>query len=141
MPTTRERLVASAAIAGGVLMAAGAFLPWLSLYAGLYPLRGVIGLNGRIVAAGGAVCLAAGVTSWLRPARSVRWVVALVGGGLTGFGGWLIVQLLITYRNLGANPMLVPQLGPGLFVAVAGSLLAGASAITLWSAARPASRG
>ena len=68
-------------------------------------------------------------------------MVALVGGGVTGFGVWLIVQLLITYRNLGANPMLVPQLGPGLFVAVAGSLLAGASAITVWSAARPASRG
>jgi hypothetical protein len=141
MPTTRDRLVASAAIAGGVLMAAGAFLPWLSLYAGLYPLRGVIGLNGRIVAAGGAICLAAGITSWLRPASRVRSLVALVGGGLTGFCVWLIVQLLITYRNLGTNPMLVPRLGPGLFVAVAGSLLAGASAITLWSAVRPASRG
>ena len=38
---------------------------------------------------------------------------------------WLIVQLLITYRELRTNPMLVPQLGPGLFVALGGALAAG----------------
>ncbi len=49
----RERLVAVAAVVGGALIATGAFLPWLSLFAGLHPLRGVIGLNGRLLAAGG----------------------------------------------------------------------------------------
>src|SRR6266700_5520350 len=63
-------------------MAIGAFLPWLTLYAGLHPLRGVIGLNGRVFAAGGAVCLVAGVRGWIRPAPGVRWVVALFGGAL-----------------------------------------------------------
>src|SRR5207249_75574 len=56
-----ERLVAAAALVGGALVAAGAFLPWLSLFAGLHPLRGVIGLNGRLLAAGGGVCLVAAV--------------------------------------------------------------------------------
>jgi hypothetical protein len=128
VPTAHERRVASAAVAGGVLMAIGAFLPWLTLYAGLHPLRGVIGWNGRILAAGGAVCFVAGVRGWLRPAPGVRWVVALVGGALAGFGVWLIVQLFITYRHMRANPMLVPRLGPGLFIAVAGALVAGATA-------------
>ncbi len=123
-----ERYVASAAVAGGALMAIGAFLPWLTLYAGLHPLPGVIGLNGRVLAAGGAVCLAAGVRGWVRPAPVVRWVVALLGGAFAGFGVWLIVQLLITYHQLRANPMLVPRLGPGLFIAVAGALVAGATA-------------
>jgi len=109
-------------------MAIGAFLPWLTLYAGLHPLRGVIGLNGRILVAGGALCLVAGVRGWLRPTPGVRWVVALLGGALAGFGVWLIVQLLITYHHLRANPMLVPRLGPGLFIAVAGALVAGATA-------------
>jgi len=44
---------------------------------------------------------------------------------LTGYALWLIVQLLITYRELRTNPMLVPQLGPGLFVALGGALAAG----------------
>jgi len=128
VPTAQERRLASAAVAGGALMAIGAFLPWLTLYAGLHPLRGVIGLNGRVFAAGGAVCLVAGVRGWSRPAPGVRWVVALFGGALAVFGIWLIVQLLITYRHLRANPMLVPRLGPGLFIAVAGALVAGATA-------------
>ena len=128
MPTAQERRLVSAAVAGGALMAIGAFLPWLTLYAGLHPLRGVIGLNGRVFAAGGAVCLVAGVRGWMRPAPGVRWVVALFGGSLAVFGIWLIVQLLITYRHLRANPMLVPRLGPGLFIAVAGALVAGATA-------------
>jgi hypothetical protein len=128
VPTAQERRFASATIAGGALLAIGAFLPWLTLFAGLHPLPGVIGLNGRVFAAGGAVCLVAGVRAWLRPAPVIRWVVALLSGALAGFGVWLIVQLLITYRHLRANPMLVPRLGPGLFIAVAGALVAGAMA-------------
>src|SRR5437763_12291951 len=62
------RRFALAAVAGGAMMATGAFLPWLTLFAGLHPLRGVIGLNGRVLAAGGAVCLVAGIRGWLRPA-------------------------------------------------------------------------
>src|SRR5437764_10087408 len=122
---SEERRFALAAVVGGVLMAIGAFLPWLTLYAGLHPLRGVIGLNGRFLVAGGALCLVAGVRGWLRPTPGVRWVVALLGGAFAGFGVWLIVQLLITYHHLRANPMLVPRLGPALFIAVAGATAAG----------------
>src|SRR5438034_7080912 len=100
---SEERRFALAAVAGGGLMAIGAFLPWLTLYAGLHPLRGVIGLNGRVLAAGGAVCLVAGLRGWLRPTPGVRWVVALLSGALAGFGVWLIVQLLITYHHLRAR--------------------------------------
>ena len=66
----------------------------------------------------------AGVRGWLRPAPGVRRVVALLGGALAVFTVWLMVQLLITYRDLHANPMLVPRLGPGLFIAVVGALVA-----------------
>jgi hypothetical protein len=127
-PHVRERLVALAAVACGVLIATGAFLPWLSLFAGLHPLRGVIGLNGRLLAAGGVVCLVAGVCYWRRPTPGLRRAVAVVGLVLAGFSIWLTAQLLLTYRELRANPMLVPQLGPGLFLALAGSMLAGATA-------------
>src|SRR5438094_7264970 len=109
-----ERRFALAAVAGGGLMAIGAFLPWLTLYAGLHPLRGVIGLNGRFLVAGGAVCLVAGVRGWLRPTPGVRWGVALLGGALAGFGVWVGAESLITYSHLGGNPLLVPPLGTGV---------------------------
>jgi len=123
-----ERLVASAAAVGGALITIGAFLPWLSLFAGLHPLRGVLGLYGRVLAAGGALCLVAGVTYWRRPAPRLERAVAALGVALTGFGIWLTVQLLITYHELRANPMLVPRLGPGLFLVLIGSVLAGGTA-------------
>lgn len=136
----QERLVAAAAVASGVLVASGAFLPWLSLFAGLHPLRGVIGLNGRLLAAGGVLCLAAGVRYWQRPGLRWRRTVAVLGWGLTGFTTWLIVQLLVTYRDLHANPMLVPRLGPGLFLALVGSLVTAATASCLnWRNTDPTS--
>jgi hypothetical protein len=128
-PSTQERLVASAAVVGGALIAIGAFLPWLSLFAGLHPLRGVIGLNGRLLAAGGVVCLVAGVRCWHRPAVRLQRAVAVLGWALTGFAIWLTIQLLVTYHELRANPMVVPRLGPGLFLALVGSLLAGGTVV------------
>jgi hypothetical protein len=132
----RERFVASGAVASGVLIAIGAFLPWLSLFAGLHPLRGVIGLNGRLLAAGGVVGLVAGVCYWRRPVPRLRQAVAVLGWVLAGFSIWLTAQLLLTYRDLRANPMLVPQLGPGLFLALAGGLVSVTTA-ALGAATRP----
>lgn len=127
----RERLVALVAVLGGVAIATGAFLPWLSLDAGLHPLRGVVGLYGRLMAAGGVVCLMAGVRQWLRPAVGVRRIVTVLGWVVAAFATWLTVQLIVSYHQLRANPMLVPRLGPGLFVVLAGSLVVGTTAAML----------
>src|SRR3989441_10676276 len=98
-PSTQERLVASAAAVGGALMAIGSFLPWLSLFAGLHPLRGVIGLNGRVLAAGGALCVAAVIQYWQRPALRLQPAVAALPWALTVFATWLTIRLLSTYRR------------------------------------------
>ena len=116
-------LAAVAAVGGGALLLLGAFLPWLSFYMGLHPLRGVIGLNGRILAAGGALCLGLGVVSWLRPRLAVQRAAALLGYGLGGFVLWLMLQQFILLRELRRTPMMFPRLGPGLFVALGGALV------------------
>jgi hypothetical protein len=112
---------------GGGLLVAGAFLPWLSLYAGLHPLRGVIGLNGRLIAAGGVVCLGSGAVEWRHPTIAGRRISLALGVALTAFAGWLLMQQAVVYREL--SPMLVPRHGIGLFVALAGSLLAAMSGL------------
>jgi len=119
---SRNRLAAAAAVSGGALLLLGAFLPWLTFYMGLHPLRGVIGLNGRILAAGGALCLGLGVVSWLRPRLAVRRAAVLLGYGLGGFVLWLMAQQFMVLRELRRTPMMFPRLGPGLFVALAGAL-------------------
>lgn len=124
----RARSLALATVLGGLLIAGGSFLPWLTFYAGLYPMRGVMGLWGRLMAVGGGLCVVAGVGAWRRSGEAFeRWIAAL-GVALMGFAGWLVLQLLLTFRHLVADPMVVPRLGPGLFVAFAGTLLVGAPA-------------
>ncbi len=121
--------IAFAAVVGGGLVALGAFLPWLSFFAGLYPVRGILGLWGRLLVAGGAACALAGLRQLRRPGPRLHLGIALLGGGLTGFAGWLTLQLLLTLRQLQANAMLAPRLGPGLFVVLAGTLVASIPAL------------
>ena len=115
------RVGAGLVTAGGALIVVGAFLPWLSLFAGLHPLRGVIGLNGRVLAAGGLACMIAGPVAGLRRSARARRVGIGLGLALTAFAGWLLVQQSTLYHEM--NPMLAPRRGSGLLVALAGSLL------------------
>ena len=139
--STWERLVAPVAVASVVLIAIGGWLPWLSLYAGLHPMRGVIGPYGRVIVGGGAACVLAGVRYWRGPTTGLRWALACLGWALVGITTWLTAQLLITYRELQANPMLVPRLGPGLFLALGSSVLVGVTvSFRLWRSGRSSER-
>jgi hypothetical protein len=104
----------------------GATLPWLTLYAGLHPLRGTTGLYGWIAFGAGALACAAGVAA----SRShARWLGAwlrrgrlLLGGGVLAFAVWLVFGLVaILHRPAAA--MLAPRPGPGLFLVLAGAAL------------------
>ncbi len=135
----RQTLASPAIVLGGLLMTGAAFLPWLSFYAGLYPLRGITGAWGWVLAVGGALCTLgeaaawwSGRAGWSRTAgpdgrsrmrHRLERAVLLLAGALTVFAAWLVVQLLLTLRALQANPMLVPRIGPGLFVALAGGVV------------------
>ncbi len=128
----RGRVVALAAVLGGLLVAGGAFLPWVSFYAGLYPVRGVAGLWGRLLAVGGGGCVLAGGLAWWRSGRALERTIAVLGCALTAFTAWLVLQLVLTVAHLRADPMnamLVPRAGPGLFVVLAGTLVAGVPAV------------
>ena len=127
----RERLVGAGAALGGLLVTGGAFLPWLSFYAGLYPMRGVVGPWGRVLAGGGIACAFLGAWAWARRTRVLERGIALLASGLGAFALWLLAQLAITFRALRANPMLVPRVGPGLFVVLSGALLALAPVLLL----------
>src|SRR6185437_2837269 len=62
----RRRTVPKApllAVLGGAAVALGSWLPWMSYFAGLQPLRGVIGLNGRVLFGAGVVALIAGAAA------------------------------------------------------------------------------
>jgi len=111
-------------VAAGAIMITGAFLPWVTTFAGLIAIPGVRGSNGRMLAAAGAVIALAGIAHALRGGRWSRWVIGLAGFLATGFSGFLLLQLAASLRSLSNDSMVAGQAGPGLWVTAAGSALA-----------------
>ena len=111
-------------LAAGAIMITGAFLPWVTTFAGLIGIAGVRGSNGRILAAAGAVIALAGLIHLLRGDRWSRWLIGMAGFLATGFSGFLLLQLAASLRSLSTDSMVAGQAGPGLWVTAAGSALA-----------------
>ena len=116
-------------VAGGAMVALGTVLPWFTLFAGLQPYRGILGLYGKVLLGGGLIAALAGAVLLVSGGLVLRRAVGVLGLGMAGFALWLMVGLFDTYRTLQANPMLVAQLGPGLFVAALGAALVAAGAL------------
>jgi hypothetical protein len=111
-------------VAAGAIMITGAFLPWVTTFAGLIGIPGVRGSNGQILAAAGTVIAVAGIAHALRGGRWSRWLIGLAGFLATGFSGFLLLQLAASLRSLSTDSMVAGQAGPGLWVTAAGSALA-----------------
>jgi hypothetical protein len=119
-------------VLAGLAIGIGASLPWMYYFAGLVPLRGVIGLNGRLLLAAGVLCVAVGVVlgrgTWLGLHMVLRRVAALLGIVITCVAVWLLIGLAELARARGESAMLALQPGPGLFVVGLGGLLLALSA-------------
>jgi hypothetical protein len=113
--------MAAALAGGGALVMLGAWLPWLTLFAGLQRYGGLIGLHGRILFGGGALAAAAGVGLLRRRRPWLQWATMVLGLCLVGFDAWLMAGLFETLHR--GDAMLVPRAGPGLFVASLGVAL------------------
>jgi hypothetical protein len=112
----------AATLAGGALVMIGAWLPWLTLFAGLQRYGGLIGAHGRVLFAGGALAVAAGLATRGSRPRWIARATMVLGLALLGFELWLLTGLAETLRH-GVDAMLVPRAGPGLFVACLGIAL------------------
>jgi hypothetical protein len=112
----------TAALVGGALVMLGAWLPWLTLFAGLQRYSGLIGIHGHILFAGGGLAAVASLPMRGSHRYWVRWATVLLGLALLGFNGWLLTGLVGMLHH-DVNPMLVPRAGPGLFVSSLGIIL------------------
>ena len=109
-------------IFGGALVMLGAWVPWLTMFAGQQRYGGLIGLYGRLLFVGGALAVLAGFGHVRRDGRALRRCTALLGLVLLAFTTWLLAGLLGMVRS-GLDAMLVARPGPGLFLALLGALL------------------
>ena len=143
----RRSLPAVLIVLGGLGIGIGASLPWMYYFAGLVPLRGVIGLNGRLLLAAGALCVALGVMlgrgTRLGPHRVLQRVTAALGVGITGVAVWLLIGVWELARARGASAMLALRPGPGLFVVGFGGVLLALTACIpkrYWSTGLPVTK-
>lgn len=122
-------IAAALALTGAGLIAAGVAVPWFSLFAGLQPISALGSTNGTmlLVAAGTTAALGIAIAVADRP----LWRRLLLGAGigLVAFSAYLVVQLLSTFREVSADPLVVAQLGPGLALVVIGSLAITATSV------------
>ncbi|TVP46937.1 MAG: hypothetical protein EA350_06130 [Gemmatimonadales bacterium] len=117
-------VAAAAAIGGGGVVIAGALLPWLTLFAGLYSYPGITGPNGWFILAGGVLAVLAGACLIWKPRPIVGHVAGGVGLLLLGISLWLVVQQQALLADLlEHHPMAVAEWGPGLLVVAVGAFL------------------
>jgi len=123
---TRDWRGAIPAVTGGVIVAVGAVLPWMSLFAGLHTYPGIAGLYGRLAFAGGALSAVGGVVILPRPDPRLRLAIGTLGVALTLFSAWVLLGLRATTRHLDQHPFLLPRPEPGLFVVLVGAVVVAA---------------
>jgi hypothetical protein len=127
MTRLRTRAWASslAAMVGGTALSIGARLPWMSFYVGLQPLRGTRGWHGQAFFACGIALVAAGLVLAIRPDRRVRIIVGTLGTACAVYASYLLVRLQMAVTHITSHdPMMFVKRGPGLFLIVAGGLVA-----------------
>jgi hypothetical protein len=112
------------AVAAGGAIIAGSLLPWVEAFAGLIQVPGIQGRNGQILAALGAIIIAAGLVELARPGQAARWVAGVTGFAAAGFSGYLLIQLARSMRVLGGDSMVIARGGPGLWLTAAGAVAA-----------------
>jgi hypothetical protein len=142
-PVPASRPMAASAVlgvAGLVLVALGAFLPWLSIYAGLMPIPGYQLDGGALagVAVGAAGLLLAASRLGGARLRPVAALMALAVAADAIYTAWRISAFVAHPGPAGA--LTQPASGPGALVMAIGGLLLAGAAITLRAEARPLSR-
>ena len=115
-------IAAALALTGAGLIAAGVAVPWFSLFAGLQPVSAMGSTNGTILLVAAAASASIGIAAAVADRPLWRRLLLAAGIGLVAFSAYLVVQLLSTFREVSADPLVVAQLGPGLGLVVIGAL-------------------
>jgi hypothetical protein len=97
-----------AALLGGTLVMLGAWLTWLTMFAGLQQYGGLIGVHGHILFAGGALAIIGSIGTLRTRRRQIRSGTALLGVTLLGFNWWLLVGLVGMLHH-GLSAMFCPS--------------------------------
>jgi hypothetical protein len=125
------------AIVGGAAVVLGSLLPWMSYFAGLVPLRGVTGLNGRLLLGAGVLGVMLGCGLAWKEAVTLhaylRRGAGFLGLAVAAASIWLLLGVWQLTRIHASNAMLAPRPGIGLIVVLLGGC---ALSLAAWASNR-----
>jgi hypothetical protein len=125
----RQSVTAMIIVLGGMTIIAGTLMPWMTLLAGLQSFRGIIGLYGKLIAAGGVVAVGLGLTVALKDSPILRLTAVAVGAAVVFSCIALLHNLTSVVGHLRGDPMMVASQGKGLYIClIGGALLCGSCA-------------
>ena len=111
------------AMIGGGALITGAMLPWMTFYAGLSSVTGTRGAYGKAILVAGLVVCLVGVIRLRRESPFAQRALTTLGI-ITSLAGGLLLWRAIRLTQSQEALMLIPQLGPGLAVVIAGGVTA-----------------
>lgn len=132
-PDPAGRLVSVVAAVGGGMVAAGAFLPWLTASSGLLSVSrgGLEGGDGWIAAAAGGVLLLLGVAALVGVGvNGAGWLVGLLAAIVAGLVGIVDLQDVNERIRSVESDNVVAQVGIGLWLILGGSVVGGIAALS-----------
>jgi hypothetical protein len=107
-------------LGGGAIMA-GVLLPWMTFYAGLQRLNGLQGVHGWWLLSAGVAAVVLTALQWRTP-RTWRALLLLALGAMASAACALLLVRASRMHDVPAMLMLVPRMGPGLYVSLFGAL-------------------
>ena len=128
-------------IVGGAMMAAGDFLPWITASTGLGSVSrgGMEGGDGILIAALAGMTILGGIAALL---GHRGWVIAIFGSLVGGFIGFLDLQEVQGRVSTATaeNSIAVVEVGIGIWLILAGAVVAFSGAFMSWRANRRRSK-
>lgn len=117
-------------LAGSSAIVIGALLPWMTFFAGLQRISGVSGAYGKALLAVGIASAVVAVLARIRTTQRVWRQLSIVLGAGASVAAVVLLVRAMQFTSSDMMRMMVPRVGPGLWVVAAGGAVAALTALT-----------
>lgn len=117
-------------LAGSSAIVVGALLPWMTFFAGLQRISGVSGAYGKALLAVGIVSAVVALLARVRTSQRVWLRASIVLGASASVAAVVLLVRAMQLTSSEMMRMMVPRVGPGLWVVAIGGGVAALTALT-----------
>ncbi len=117
-------------LAGSSAIVVGALLPWMTFFAGLQRISGVSGAYGKALLAVGIASTVVAIVARVRTSQRVWRGLSIVLSASASVAAVVLLVRAVQFTSSDTMRMMVPRVGPGLWVVAIGGAVAALTALT-----------